>query len=56
MGYSLWGRKESDTTERLTQTHTLSLKGKERRDEHKTFKMVCLQMVWKTLFLVTTHF
>ena len=22
MGYSLWGRKESDTTERLTQTHT----------------------------------
>ena len=22
MGYSLWGCKESDTTERLTQTHT----------------------------------
>ena len=22
MGYSPWGRKESDTTERLTHTHT----------------------------------
>ena len=27
-GYSLWGHKESDTTERLTHTHThISLKG-----------------------------
>ena len=24
MGYSLWGRKESDATEQLTHTHTIN--------------------------------
>ena len=28
-GYSSWGHKELDMTERLTHTHTLSLKGQQ---------------------------
>ena len=39
VGYSSWGHKESDTTEQLTHTHTLSLKGeREKRWTQSFFK------------------
>ena len=42
VGYSPWGHKELDTTERLTQTHTKNLSKKRRIRWKKTGKMLII--------------